>query len=145
MQQRILSIFLLLWCSFLVAACRGWDFSQVPTPVPGSGRCDQSSGTALVSVSRESSNSYIYNAQVQDPLVLCPQAGALITQVRNTSGNNYSLAHGSAGAQFVNLNAGMQTAVWNGQVVSGNWTAQYSGEMTTAPSGLVFQVDWGRP
>jgi hypothetical protein len=93
-------------------------------------------------------NTGIYNtgdSGVADPLAFCQKKGATITHVTNSSGHTLSLAHGGPGSAFILLNAGDSTDFWNGQQVAGNYSAQYSGALSSAPLSLSVTVEWRRP
>jgi hypothetical protein len=92
------------------------------------------------------SSSYIYNNNsVPDPLALCQVKHAVITNVRNDSGYNISLAHGSGGAAFIVINHGDSTSAFNGMPVAGNWSAQVGGRVGSFPAQITIKVDWKNP
>lgn len=108
--------------------------------------CQQASGTTPVGLGRQGgATSYIYNVMATDPLALCQIKHAKISGVKNNSGQDFSIAHGGAGSPMIILRAGTSTTAFNGQLVEGNWTAQYSGNVNNAPSSLTISVDWVRP
>jgi len=123
----------------LAASCRGWEGAG-STPVES--RCDKQTDTAFVSLNKQGDTG-IYNGDPGDPLVLCPRPGARITKVRNDSGHNFSLAHGGSG--FVIMRNGAAVEEFDGKTVAGNWSAQYGGELNSAPLSLTVKVDWIRP
>lgn len=105
------------------------------------------SHTAFVGLAQEGgSTAYIYgNDSVPDPLASCQVKNAIITNVRNNSGFNISLAHGGPGASFFIINNGGSTSAFNGMPVKGNWSAQVGGSVGSLPSGITIKVDWASP
>jgi len=92
-----------------------------------------------------SSTSAIYNNTAQDPLGLCQTKHAVVTNVKNISSRNLSLAHGGAGASFIVIPAGGTTSAFNGALVEGNWTAQVGGATASLPGQVTFAIDWKVP
>lgn len=124
-------------------SCIGGTPGNNPQPV---GDCQRASGTTLVGLAQTGSGSFTYNnTNTTDPLALCTTKHARVSVVKNTSSYNMSLAHGGAGAQFVVLNAGASTTAFSGQLVEGNWTAQFSGAAADLPSQMTITIEWTRP
>lgn len=124
-------------------SCTGGTPGNNPPPVSD---CQRASGSTLVGLEQVASGSFTYNnTNTPDPLALCTTQHARVSVVKNTSSYNISLAHGGAGAQFVVLNAGASTSAFGGQLVEGNWTAQFSGAANDLPSQMTITVEWTRP
>lgn len=130
----------LLW---LVMGCSLVGEFGEGTSVPSD--CQRESGTAIFGLDQNGgSMSFIYNVSAVDPLAFCETKHAVITNVTNQS-ERLSLAHGGPGSQFIILDGGTSTSIFNGQLVEGNWTAQWAGAAGTPPSQVTIKVDWTRP
>lgn len=121
---------------------------------PGSGSPVQTAQTTVSAAARKmffslwqqgGSTSFIYNATANDPLALCQIKHAVVTNVKNMSGRDLSLAHGGTGAAFIVINSGSSTSAFNGTIVEGNWTAQVAGVTSGLPSQVTFAIDWKVP
>jgi hypothetical protein len=121
---------------------------------PGSGSPAKTAQTTVSAAARKmffslsqqgGSMSAIYNATAADPLALCQIKHAVVTDVKNMSGRDLSLAHGGGGAAFIVINSGASTSAFNGTVVEGNWSAQVGGPASTLPSQVTFAIDWKVP
>ena len=104
------------------------------------------SGIDFISLPQDAIGSFNYSADVNDPNELAVELGqatpARITALTSML-SDCSLSVG--GPPRFNLIAG-QTVTWfNGKLVKGTWSAEFSGNATHLPAGIPFRVTWTRP
>jgi hypothetical protein len=85
--QCVLAVVIIVG-SLMLSGCTG-----CPSPGGGGGGsvCNQTSGTAFISLARQPGSSLIYNVTAADPLALCQIKQAKVDGVSNDSGHNFSL------------------------------------------------------
>lgn len=88
-------------------------------------------------------NSHIYNnINFADPDWNNPHANSKVTNIKNDSGYNLSLAHGGPGSLFIVINDKSSTSAFNGVLIKGDWTAQVGGSTVSLPLYITIKVDW---
>jgi hypothetical protein len=126
--------------------------------------CRQDEGTTLVHLARVDETP-VYTAEVEDPLFACPDKGALVTGISNTSGYSISLARSDiitgtpAGTPTITttistasptehvLGIAATLEEFRDWYVKGLWQAQYLGGPKGAqvPLEISIEIQWKKP
>ena len=141
-KKALVTTTCLVLLAMLLIGCARWPSEDQDGPA-STPLCEQPNGIGYVSLGRQGNG--IYNTEVSDPRAWCSPPHAIITKVTNDSGNDISLAHGGPGSNYIILNSGDSTDVFNGQLVEGFWSAQRGGPVAGEPLQITIKAEWKKP